>query len=55
MFNKNCAFTLEEWRGNVTHYVTEYADYVDAWEIWNEPTSPTPVGNSKLTTIRWCR
>ena len=42
MFNQNCTFTLEEWRGNVTHYVTQYANYVDAWEIWNEPTSTTP-------------
>jgi hypothetical protein len=41
MFNKSTIFTLEEWRGNVTHYVSQYADYVDAWEIWNEPANPT--------------
>jgi hypothetical protein len=40
MFNKNSNFTLEEWSGNVTHYVSQYADYVDAWEIWNEPANP---------------
>jgi hypothetical protein len=40
MFNQNTTFTLEEWRGNVTHYVSRYADYVDAWEIWNEPANP---------------
>jgi hypothetical protein len=41
MFNKQTTFTLEEWRANVTHYVSQYADYVDAWEIWNEPANPT--------------
>jgi len=41
MFNKSSTFTLEEWRGNVTYYVSQYADYVDAWEIWNEPANPT--------------
>jgi hypothetical protein len=40
MFNKNWIFTDEEWRGNVTHYVSQYADFVDAWEIWNEPAHP---------------
>ena len=41
MFNKSSTFTLEEWRSNVTYYVSKYADYVDAWEIWNEPANPT--------------
>lgn len=41
MFSKRTMFTLEEWRGNVTYYVSQYADYVDAWEIWNEPANPT--------------
>ena len=41
MFNKSSTFTLEEWRGNVTYYVSQYAEYVDAWEIWNEPANPT--------------
>jgi hypothetical protein len=41
MFNNQTTFTLEEWRVNVTHYVSQYADYVDAWEIWNEPANPT--------------
>lgn len=40
MFNQTTTFTLEEWRGNVTHYVSQYADYVNAWEIWNEPANP---------------
>ena len=40
MFNQSITFTLEEWHGNVTHYVLQYADYVDAWEIWNEPAHP---------------
>ena len=40
MFNKSSKFTLEEWRDNVTYYVSHYADYVDAWEIWNEPANP---------------
>ena len=40
MFNKNSNFTLEEWSSNVTHYVSQYTDYVDAWEIWNEPANP---------------
>ena len=40
MFNKSSNFTLEAWRLNVTHYVSQYADYVDAWEIWNEPANP---------------
>jgi len=40
MFNKSSKFTLEEWCDNVTYYVSQYADYVDAWEIWNEPANP---------------
>ena len=40
MFNKNSNFTLEEWSSNVTHYVSQYTDYVDAWEIWNKPANP---------------
>jgi hypothetical protein len=39
-FHNSSNFTLEEWRLNVTHYVSQYADYVDAWEIWNEPANP---------------
>jgi hypothetical protein len=42
MFNKSCIFTLDDWKSNVTYYVSQYAPYVDAWEIWNEPTSPNP-------------
>ena len=41
MFDKSSDFTLEAWRLNVTYYVSRYADYVDAWEIWNEPANPT--------------
>jgi hypothetical protein len=41
MFNQTTMFTLEEWRDNVTYYVSQYADYVGAWEIWNEPANPT--------------
>ncbi len=40
MFTNSTMFTLEEWRGNVTHYVSQYAEYVDAWEIYNEPANP---------------
>lgn len=40
MFKQQLTFTLEEWRDNVTYYVSQYADYVDAWEIWNEPAHP---------------
>lgn len=40
MFNKQTVFTLEEWRNNVTYYVSQYSDYVDAWEIYNEPANP---------------
>jgi hypothetical protein len=43
MFNQQTNFTLEEWRGNVTYYVSQYADYVDAWEIYNEPANPNYV------------
>jgi hypothetical protein len=39
--NNQTVFTLAEWRSNVTYYVSQCADYVDAWEIWNEPTSPS--------------
>jgi hypothetical protein len=47
MFNKTSTFTLEEWRGNVTCYVSQYAEYVDAWEIWNEPANPN-INNTLL-------
>ena len=51
MFNKSSIFTLEEWRSNVTHYVSQYADYVDAWEIWNEPANPTyPLLNVNISS-----
>jgi hypothetical protein len=40
MFNKSTEFTLEEWRDNVTYYVSHYAEYVDAWEPWNEVANP---------------
>jgi hypothetical protein len=40
MFDQQTTFTLEEWHDNVTHYVSQYADDVDAWEIWNEPANP---------------
>jgi hypothetical protein len=40
MFNKTIEFTLDEWMGNVTFYVSKYASQVDAWEIWNEPAHP---------------
>ncbi|HSV48903.1 MAG TPA: glycosyl hydrolase [Candidatus Acidoferrales bacterium] len=50
MFNKSCSFTLNEWSNAVTSNVSKYAQYVDAWEIWNEPTSPTyPLLNLNLT------
>ena len=32
-------FTLTDWQSNVTDYVGKYAGFVDAWEIWNEPSS----------------
>jgi hypothetical protein len=41
MFNQTTTFTLKEWRDAVTHYVLQYSDYVDAWEIWNEPAHPS--------------
>jgi hypothetical protein len=41
MFNQSSVFTLKDWTDNVAHYVSQYADYVDAWEIYNEPTSLT--------------
>jgi len=47
MFNKSTVFTLDDWRGNITHYVSQYADYVDAWEIWNEPANPN-INNTLL-------
>lgn len=40
MFNKSTVFTLQEWSVSITYYVSQYADYVDAWEIWNEPANP---------------
>ena len=40
MFNQTMTFTLEAWQKNVTYYVSQYADDVDAWEIWNEPAHP---------------
>lgn len=42
MFNQSCTFSLDEWRQAVTSNVTKYAPYIDAWEIWNEPTSTNP-------------
>lgn len=42
LFNGSCNFTITEWQNKVTYYVSNYADYVDAWEIWNEPANPTP-------------
>jgi hypothetical protein len=42
LFNGDCNFTIGQWKGKVTYYVSNYADYVDAWEIWNEPANPTP-------------
>jgi len=47
MFNKATVFTLEEWHNNVTYYVSQYADYVDAWGIWNEPANPN-INNTLL-------
>jgi hypothetical protein len=38
--NYRSGFLLDEWESNVTYYVSQYADYVDAWEIWNEPANP---------------
>ena len=50
MFNGSCQFTIDEWQSKVTYFVSQYSDYVDAWEIWNEPTSPTyPLLNLNLT------
>ena len=52
MFNKSCNFTLNEWESAVSSNVSKYAPYVDAWEIWNEPTSPTyPLLDLNLTNI----
>jgi hypothetical protein len=42
MFDQSCAFTLDEWANAVSFNLTKYAPYVDAWEIWNEPTSTNP-------------
>ncbi len=42
MFNGSCSITLEDWESNVTDYVTKNAQFVDAWEIWNEPASTEP-------------
>ena len=47
MFNNQITFTLEECRGNVTHYVSQYAEYVDAREKWNEPVNPN-INNTLL-------
>jgi hypothetical protein len=41
MFNQSCNFTLNDWERAVSSNVSKYAPYVDAWEIWNEPTSPS--------------
>jgi hypothetical protein len=49
MFDQQTTFTLEEWRENVTHYVSQYANDVDAWEIWNEPANP----NYTLSTKKY--
>ena len=49
MFGNRTDFTIEDWRGNVTYYVAQYADYVDAWEIWNEPANP----NYTLSTEKY--
>ncbi len=50
MFNGSCQFTLDEWKSKVTYFVSQYCDHVDAWEIWNEPTSPTyPLLNLNIT------
>ncbi len=41
MFNGDWEnFTLVDWENNVTDYVSKYAGYVEAWEIWNEPAHP---------------
>ena len=37
--NYDLNFTITEWTNNVTYYVSRYADFVDAWEIWNEPAN----------------
>jgi hypothetical protein len=51
MFGKNTTFTLEEWQDNVTYYVSQYANDVDAWEIWNEPASPSyPLSTEKFNS-----
>jgi hypothetical protein len=51
MFNKSTVFSLDDWRGNVTYYVSQFAAYVDAWEIWNEPANPTdPLQNLSPTS-----
>ena len=50
IFNKSTNFTLEDWQSNVTYYVSKYADYVDAWEIWNESSNPNyPLLNLNIT------
>jgi hypothetical protein len=41
MFDMSTNFSIEERNPNVTYYVAQYADYVDAWEIWNEPANPS--------------
>lgn len=40
MFNKGINFTLDQWNDTVSFYVSQYADLIDAWEIWNEPAHP---------------
>jgi hypothetical protein len=42
LFNQSCSFTLDEWVDAVSSNVSKYAPRVDAWEIWNEPTSTNP-------------
>jgi hypothetical protein len=50
MFDRSSVFTLQDWQSNVTYYVSQYADYVDAWEIYNEPASwQYPLLNLNLT------
>ena len=36
--NKSQSFNLEDWRKVVECISTEFADEIDAYEIWNEPT-----------------
>ena len=50
MFNQSTTFTLEQWRSNVTFYVSQYANLVDAWEIYNEPANPAYTLDSANST-----